>query len=125
MKLTIVGASPSFENPGGASSSYLVETRSERILVDCGHGSVSILRTLTELRDITAIVISHMHPDHIFDLVPLTYAYRALERGRPAPPLYLPPDGTSLLSRLGEVVDLQPDFFSSTYRVAEFDPSAS
>src|SRR5437763_5484042 len=100
MKLTVVGASPSFENPGGASSSYLLGTGTQRILIDCGHGSLGVLRTVIGLSDLTAIVISHMHPDHIFDLVPLAYAYRSLERGRPAPPLHLPPEGIGVLDRL-------------------------
>ena len=41
MRLTVIGCSPAWPNPGGACSGYLVEGR---LLLDCGPGVLSRLR---------------------------------------------------------------------------------
>ena len=75
--------------PGQAASGYLVESDTQRILVDCGSGIATELRA-HDPGPLTAIVISHLHADHWFDLVPLHYAirygsWRGPAAGRPAP----------------------------------------
>ena len=67
MRLTIVGSSPSWPNPGEASSGYLVETAGGSLLLDCGNGVLGRLRALRDTGP-TAIVLSHLDPDHISDL---------------------------------------------------------
>lgn len=120
MELTIVGSSPSVESPGGASSSYLISDGDTHLLVDCGHAAVSVLGEVTSLDRLTAVVISHMHPDHIFDLVPLAYGLRF---GNLAPvPLYLPPRGQDVLTALGNAVDLAPELFSRSFVLHTYDP---
>lgn len=94
MRLTVLGASPWVQNPGGACSGYLVETQGIRLLLDCGPGVVGKLRQHLELDDLDAILISHLHADHCFDLMPYHHGLRygpcvGSER-RPA--LYVPPD---------------------------------
>ena len=44
MKLTVVGCSPAWPNPGGAQSGYLLEGGSGRLLLDCGPGVLPALR---------------------------------------------------------------------------------
>ncbi len=94
MRLTIVGAGPVMPNPGGASSGYLLTAGDTRLLVDCGPGVVSRLQRYVACADLTAIVISHFHSDHLLDLVPLRYGLQFAPgaKGRPRPRLYLPPD---------------------------------
>lgn len=122
MKLTVIGCSPAVQNPGGACSSYLVSHGDRRLLVDCGHGSVGILRSVVDLRDLSAVIISHMHPDHIFDLLPLTYGFKF--GGLPAIPLVLPPDAESVLAPLQSAVGLSQTFFSDSFDVRTYDPSS-
>lgn len=121
MRITVLGASPACPNPGDASAGYLLETGQGRLLVDCGHGVVSFLRTVTDLGQISAIIISHMHPDHIFDLLPLAYGLRFT--GTAAPPLFLPPGGTETLDRLRDALRLPDQFWAESYRLREYDPS--
>ncbi|HEX6507819.1 MAG TPA: MBL fold metallo-hydrolase [Chloroflexota bacterium] len=123
MQLRIVGASPAYPNPGEACSAYLVETDRARILLECGHGSVGVLRTMTDLTELSAIIISHMHPDHYFDLVPLKYLDQFVSHRSSPLPLHLPPDGESVLRSLGESAGLPEDFFSS-FDVIEYDPDS-
>lgn len=122
MQLTVLGASPSMENPGGASSGYLIEEGETRLLLECGHGVVGVLGQIMEPTKLTAIIVSHMHPDHFFDLVPLTYAFKFLG-GHASPPLFLPPDGLDVLRPLQSAVDLSETFFSDTFDVQTYNPA--
>lgn len=120
LRLTVLGSSPAVPNPGGACSGYLLELAGRRVLVDCGHGVVGILRTVTEIASLDAVLVSHMHPDHIFDLVPLTYGFMF---GRLPPiPLLLPPGGYSTLEALQEAVGLGDQFFKRSFAVEEYSP---
>src|SRR5579884_427974 len=123
MDLTILGSSPATENAGGACSGYLVSTGHTRLLVDCGHGVVSVLREVTELKALSAILISHMHPDHFFDLVPLAYGF--LFGKVPSIPLFLPPDGAQTLHDLAAAVRLPEGFFERLFQISTYDPTAS
>ncbi len=79
MKLTIIGCAGSFPGPESAASCYLVEAPYEgstfRLLLDIGSGSFGALQRHLDPADIDAISISHLHPDHCFDMSGL-YVYR-------------------------------------------------
>ena len=57
------------------------------MLLDCGNGVFSKLRGLSDYVDVDAVVISHLHADHILDLVTFASAlrYGPLTRDRPKP----------------------------------------
>ena len=78
MKLTIVGCSGSFPGPQSPASCYLVTTvregRTWRILLDLGNGSLGALQRYIDLREIDAVFLSHLHPDHYMDLCGLHVA---------------------------------------------------
>ena len=96
LRLTVLGGSPAWPNPGQAASGYLVETERVRMLVDCGSGVATELRA-HDPGPLTDIVISHFHADHWFDLVPLHYAHRyGSWADRPHANLYLPPGGRAV-----------------------------
>jgi ribonuclease BN (tRNA processing enzyme) len=111
--------------PGGASSAYLVRNESTAVLFDIGSGAVAKLQLAIEYSRLDAIVISHMHADHFFDLVPLRYALKYGERRRQARlPVWLPPGGRPALDALRKAVshDAPGDFFDATFDVNEYDP---
>src|SRR5437773_11797784 len=64
VKLTVVGCSPAWPNPGGAQSGYLVEG-SERVLLDCGPGVLGRLREREPWPTVDAIALTHFHLDQI------------------------------------------------------------
>ena len=102
MKLTVVGCSPAWPNPGGAQSGYLVEG-SGRVLLDCGPGVLPRLREQEAWPELDAIVITHFHLDHWGDLVPWTFGSMfGPGRDVPVPQLWLPPGGKAELDRFGE-----------------------
>ena len=73
--------------PGGASSSYLVRSDATAVLLDFGTGAFANLLLVLDPSRVDAIVVSHMHADHFFDLVPLRYA---LKYGSRSPGRLLP-----------------------------------
>jgi ribonuclease BN (tRNA processing enzyme) len=98
VKLTVVGCSPAWPNPGGVHSGYLLEHGGARLLVDCGPGVLSRLRAAEGWPRVDAIVITHMHLDHCGDLVP--WLWGALMGPGSGTELWIPPDGRGELDRL-------------------------
>ncbi|HZV76385.1 MAG TPA: MBL fold metallo-hydrolase [Candidatus Babeliales bacterium] len=112
--------------PGGACSCYLVRSRDAAVVLELGSGAFAKLQLAIEYPSIDAIVVSHMHADHFFDLVPLRYGLKYGPLVRKARlPLWLPPGGRTALEALRRAVapDAPPDFFDVAYQVAEYDPS--
>ncbi len=77
MKLTIVGSAAAYTlRPGHASACYLVEADGEAILLDLGQGAFSALGAYREPSTLGAVFISHLHPDHGIDVIPLRHYLR-------------------------------------------------
>jgi ribonuclease BN (tRNA processing enzyme) len=89
VRLTVIGSSPAWPNPGSAQSGYLLEGRG-KLLLDCGPGVLARLRETGTRPD--AIAITHWHLDHCGDLIPWAWlnAYSP-EAGKSRPELWLPP----------------------------------
>lgn len=125
MRMTILGNGAAYPGPDGACSGFLVAEDSARLLVDCGTGVVSNLQKYLDLRDITDIVVTHMHADHFFDLIPYRYALRyGLEPRIESPVrLHLPPEGHSTLSQVVSVFAESETFISEVFEAHEYDPA--
>lgn len=121
MKLTVIGCSPAWPNPGGAQSGYLVESNGTRVLLDCGPGVLGRLRGSEAWPSLDAIVISHFHLDHWGDLVPWVWGTMFRSEQHTGPELWLPPGGRATLvdhgSRLGF-----PNMFEQVFAEREFEP---
>jgi ribonuclease BN (tRNA processing enzyme) len=129
MRLTVLGCSPASTNPGGAASGYLVEEGTTRVLLDCGSGSLGNLVEHAAPEAVDAVVISHMHADHMLDLVPYRYAlsFAADQAGGaagrvPRPALFLPPGGTEKALSVSRLQDPSDSFFADCFDVTEYDP---
>src|SRR3990172_10917545 len=105
VKLTVVGCSPAWPNPGGSHSGYLVEGPG-RLLLDCGPGVLPRLRERDGWPQVDAIVITHFHLDHWGDLVPWVWGsfYLATNGPVPKPELWVQPGGTAYLTALGDLL---------------------
>ncbi|MDI7250191.1 MAG: MBL fold metallo-hydrolase [Bacillota bacterium] len=113
MRLTVLGVCGGYPAPGRACSGYLVEAGPSAVLVDCGSGVMANLGRHADLRALEAVVLSHLHGDHMSDLLVLRYAVqRALaEGGRTRPlPVYAPPLPEEEFERLRykQVLDPRP-----------------
>jgi len=91
MKLTVLGCAGSFPGPEAACSSYLVEAEGFRLLLDFGTGSLSGLQRYATITSVDAIVLSHLHADHILDACSYVVVRRYAPDGPyPRLPLYGP-----------------------------------
>jgi ribonuclease BN (tRNA processing enzyme) len=72
MRLTVVGCAGSYAGPDSAASCYLLEAdlegRTWRVLLDLGSGSLGPLHHFADPLDIDAAFLTHLHPDHYFDI---------------------------------------------------------
>ncbi|GAV21648.1 MBL fold metallo-hydrolase [Carboxydothermus pertinax] len=78
MRLTVLGCWAPFPAPGGATSSYLLETEEVKVLVDVGSGAVANLLKWGQPEKLDAVILSHWHEDHVADLPILRYLARSL-----------------------------------------------
>ncbi|MGC0417173.1 MBL fold metallo-hydrolase [Embleya sp. AB8] len=145
MQLTVLGCRSGMPADGQASSGYLVTSAGARILLDCGPGVMTGLGTVTRPDRLDAVVISHMHLDHCYDLLPLgkrllaaTVPYpgdlpesfkraalppRRADRGRL--PLYVPAGARDVLDRLAALfpvttMPLLDQAFELAFEVREY-----
>jgi ribonuclease BN (tRNA processing enzyme) len=122
MELTILGSSASSPDAGDACAGYLVRQGETELLLDCGSGVLGQLRKVTSVDRLSAIVISHFHPDHFIDLIPMRYGLR-YGWGEPVRPrLIVPPGGRAYLSGVGTALRNAPEFFERSFAVEEYDP---
>ena len=73
--LTLLGTGTCQIEHNRRASSVLIELEGLPVLFDCGHGVVQrLLEVGIRHRDVEHVVLSHFHPDHVSDLVPLLQA---------------------------------------------------
>lgn len=129
VRLTVIGSSPAWPNPCSAQSGYLVEGAGA-LLLDCGPGVLARLRQ-RERRwpPVDAIAITHLHLDHVADLVGWQWA-QLMGPGRGSPPvsLWAPPGSRaeldSLLHHGAEAFDLREYRPGEPFQAAGFRVSA-
>ena len=124
--LTVLGGSAAGVGTGQGCSGYLVSTEETSIVLDLGPGTLLELRRHVDFRSLDGIVLSHLHVDHMLDLIALRFslAYNPVKpENRTA--LWLPPGGISFFDRLAQVFTTDGDaeaFFSDVFEIGEYDP---
>ncbi len=126
MRLTVLGGGAASPNAGMGCAGFLVQTAATRLVLDLGPGTLQELRRHTDFRTLDAVIISHMHVDHVLDLLALRHAlaYNPTPPPRPVP-IWLPPGGFDMLTRASAPFDAcdRPGRFSEMVAVAEYDPA--
>ncbi|MDH3280137.1 MAG: ribonuclease Z [Gammaproteobacteria bacterium] len=90
MILTVLGSGTGVPSTHRSSPAYLVETAVSRGLVDCGSGTLrQLLLVGKSCTDVDSVFVTHTHPDHIGDLIPLIHALKIGSDARRERPLEL------------------------------------
>ena len=77
LRLDVLGAGPAFtDRIGSAGAAYLVRSGGDSLLLDLGQGAFPRLAATIEPSSLSAVLVSHLHPDHFVDLVPLRHYLR-------------------------------------------------
>lgn len=80
MQLTVLGKYGPYPAANGGTSAYLVRADAGALALDFGSGALGRLTAYLPPEDLTAIVLSHLHFDHMCDLLPLSYRLQAQGR---------------------------------------------
>lgn len=90
MKLTILGSGTGVPSLERSAPGYLLSVRTHQYLIDCGSGTLrQLIRAGTSYKFVDGVFITHTHPDHIGDLIPLIHALKATPDFRRESPLKL------------------------------------
>jgi ribonuclease BN (tRNA processing enzyme) len=77
MELIVLGAGPAYtDRPGALGAAYLLRHGDDSLLLELGQGLFPSLMGELEPSDLNGIVVSHLHPDHFIDLVPMRHYLR-------------------------------------------------
>jgi ribonuclease BN (tRNA processing enzyme) len=136
MRITVLGKSPAWQDADGACSGYLVEGGGVRVLLDCGPGVFAKLRRFVDYVTVDAVVITHLHADHILDLVPFASGLRYAPRQQPVPVagfpgtdhparprLIAPPGARESFARLCEGSGMRADHIEGAFATTVYDPA--
>jgi ribonuclease BN (tRNA processing enzyme) len=126
--LTVLGGSAAWPNPGQGCSSYLLRTERQTLVLDCGADTLLELRKHVNYAAVDAVLLSHLHADHMLDLVPYRYGlvYGPTRPDQPIP-LWIPPGGRETLDALGEAIGGYSEpgmsFWDGAFELREYDPA--
>jgi ribonuclease BN (tRNA processing enzyme) len=126
VRVTVLGKSPSWPDAGGACTGYLVQEGGYSLLLDCGTGVLAKLRVHLDYFAVDAVLITHLHSDHFFDLVPFSYALTLSPRreaeAREKPVLCVPPGARDVLRRMLGAWG-NDELIESAFALSEYDPA--
>ncbi len=136
MRITVLGKSPAWQDADGACSGYLVQGGGLNVLLDCGPGVFAKLRRFVDYLAVDAVVISHLHADHVLDLVPFASGLRYAPRQQPVavggwpgtdtparPRLFAPPGASEAFARLCTGSGMREDHIEGAFEMTVYDPA--
>ena len=85
LAVTVLGCNGSYAAPGGACTGFLVQSPAANVWLDAGPGTLAQLQRHVSLRELTALVLTHEHPDHWLELPVVYSAVRHYEHRTPLP----------------------------------------
>jgi len=121
-KLTVIGCSSGNPHPRLAGSCYLLEAGRQHILFDIGEGAGSAMQRLgLNPRRINAVVISHLHADHVMGL-PLFIQWNYILKRRSRLDIFAPSEAVAGVKSLFDLTYLYPLKLSFPIHVHPIDP---
>jgi ribonuclease BN (tRNA processing enzyme) len=134
VELRVLGKSPAWQDAGGACSGYLVRGGGVSVLLDCGNGVLGKLREVVDYAEVDAVVVSHLHADHILDLVPFASGLVYAPRHQPVPVdgwpgtdepprprLIAPPGARDAFRRLCSAGGMRAEHIETGFALEEYD----
>ena len=123
LRLTVLGCSTAAPHQATAAAGYLIQWGDTNLLLDAGQGVIRNLQRVLDPRELTAVVIGHMHADHYLDLVGLRYLFPWGERAAHRLPVYLTPGGRARLDALAGAISERVGFFDAAFDAVDYDPA--
>ena len=125
MNLTVLGGSAAGPNTGMGCAGFLVQHNQTSVVLDLGPDTLLELRKHIDIRDLSAIVVSHYHLDHVLDLGALRYllAYGSTHASRRID-LLVPPGSLASFALWGRTFGHETglDFWQDSFAIREYSP---
>jgi ribonuclease BN (tRNA processing enzyme) len=67
-ELVVLGGAGTYPAPGAACSGYLLRAEGAEVWVDAGPGTLANLQRVTDFLQLRALVLTHLHLDHVEDV---------------------------------------------------------
>lgn len=117
MRLRVLGCFGPYPPADGATSGYLLENGREKLLLDCGSGVLGKLTALCDPASLDAVLLSHLHFDHMSDLLVLQFYLKRIGKKLP---VYVPQEDHSPVQQLllPECFDVR--VYPETLRIGAF-----
>lgn len=111
MEVIVLGASGTYPTVDDAASGFLVIADDTKVWLDAGPGTFQNLQRHIDFHDLDAVVLSHMHLDHVLDFYAFHYAlaYGMASVGPKALPVFAPAGSEPYL------LSLRPDGFGGYF----------
>jgi ribonuclease BN (tRNA processing enzyme) len=132
MRLTVIGCSGSMSGPASAASCYLVQadgkdesgrSRTWSVLLDLGSGAMGALLNHIDPAEVDLVALSHLHADHMVDMIGMQVYRRWHPVGGLAPLAVLAP--ADALARVrGVGGDDESETYEGEFLFAEHRPGA-
>lgn len=105
-ELVVLGANGTFPGPDAAATGFLLRSNGTDIWMDCGTGTFSNLQKQTDYFGLAAVMLSHLHLDHVLDIYALYYALKySIRSDGPTGLDVFAPSGAE--AHLGKLLNLQ------------------
>lgn len=114
MKLKVLGTQSPYNKEGHNCPGFFIQDGNNRILLDCGSGSHSLLNYPLDLQNLS-VIISHLHRDHYNDIYNLQYAsfvFHNQKRIENPIDIYLPSTPDSIVRDIKEETNAYTNYHS-------------
>ncbi len=106
LAITVLGNSGMFATADRACSGYLVEWDGFKLWLDAGAGTWQSLRSTTDYRELSGVLLTHRHPDHTTDVFQALHArYLGIQGRLPPIPLWAPQGALEVLNSFDSDMD--------------------
>lgn len=110
MRVRFLGTSSAVPTDSRGLPSILVKTYGDSLLLDCGEGTQrQMILAKENLMKVDKVVITHLHGDHFFGLMPMIQTLGILRR-RSELLVMGPRDLNSILEKIEEIMGSKPQF---------------
>jgi len=112
MNIRVLGSASGFPVADRHASSYLLETKGNKILIDAGEGVSSQLQKYkVDVTAIKSVIITHTHPDHVAGLF-LLLQWMFLEKRKKIFRIYLPQNAIKKFENILSWFYIIPDIWT-------------
>lgn len=126
MELITLGIYGAFPGKNNACMGQLIRTKNTNVLIDCGSGVLSRLLNHLDIKYLDAVILTHLHDDHISDIYLLNNAIKLgmmYDEGFKRLNVYCPFDNANKLELLQKETFILNEIKEETIRIGDINIS--